>query len=81
MEFFAESSMEGIMCTTKMYKFFVGAILFCKVENEKEFDDYAVTLKTEDVELAGNVPIELSKIFTEFLQNYREIEAECIGMK
>ena len=69
------------MCTTKMYKFFVGEIFFCKVENDNEFDDYAVALKTEDVELAGHVPIELSKIFTEFLQNYREIEAECIGVK
>eukprot|EP00795_Rhopilema_esculentum_P014973 gene14972-6127_t len=81
MQFFAESIMRGYHVYYKDVEVFIGKILFCEVENDNEFDDYAVALKTEDGELAGHVPIELSKVFTEFLQNYGEIEAECIGLR
>ena len=72
--------MRGYHAYYKDVKVSIGEVMFCEVENDNEFDEYAVALKKED-ELAGHVPIELSKVFTEFLQNYGEIEAECIGVR
>ena len=42
-------------------------------------DKYAVAVKNEDQTLVGHVPIELSKIFSRYLWDCGEIEAECIG--
>lgn len=38
-------------------------------------------MKNEDQALVGHVPIELSKIFSRFLRDYEEIEAESIGAR
>ena len=63
MQFFAESSMRGYHAYYKDVKVSIGEVMFCEVENDNEFDEYAVALNTE------------------FLQNYGEIEAECIGVR
>ena len=54
-----------------------GEILFCETESDNSFDKYAVAVKTDNGELVGHVPIELSKIFTDFLKDYGDIEVEC----
>ena len=38
-------------------------------------------LKNEAQLLVGHVPRELSKIFSRFLADYGDIEAECIGVR
>ena len=60
---------------------FIGEVLHCEAENDNEFDKNAVALKNENGHVVGHIPIELSKVFVKFLQNYGEIEGECIGSR
>ena len=42
-------------------------------------DKYAVAVKNQDGNLVGHVPKELSRLFHKFLDDFGELEAECIG--
>ena len=56
-------------------------ILICEMEPNNRHSKYAVVVKNEDDRIVGHVPIELSKLFFEFLSEYGKIEAECIGSR
>lgn len=60
---------------------YIGEILDCEIEPENDHDKYAVTVKNKDGVLVAHVPIELSTIFHNFLSQYGQIEAECIGSR
>ena len=54
----------------------------CEQEPGNEYDEHAVAVKkTGSKDLIGHVSIELSKIFSKFLSDGGEIEAECIGSR
>ena len=55
----------------------IGEVLTC----ERDHDKYAIAVKNEDRTLVGHVPIEFSKIFSRFLLDHGEIEAECISAR
>lgn len=40
---------------------------------------YAVAVKNQERILVGHVPKELSRLFHKFLNDFGELEAECIG--
>ena len=81
MQFFGEASIQGYHAYFKDTTVCIGDILFSETESDNNFDKYAVAVKTDNDELVGHVPIELSKIFTDFLKDYGDIEAECIGCR
>ena len=81
MQFFAESSLRGYHAYHKCVNVFIGEVLHCEAGNDNEFDKNAVALKNENGQVVGHIPIELSKVFAKFLQNYGEIEGECIGSR
>eukprot|EP00794_Sanderia_malayensis_P016354 gene16354-17999_t len=82
-EFYVESSVQGY------HEYFknltrdtcVGDTLDCEQDLDNEYDIYAIVIKTEVGETVGHVPLEVSKHFLKFLQNYGEIEAERIGCR
>ena len=78
---FGESSIRGYHAYFKDTTVCIGDILFCETESDNNFDKYAVAVKTDNGELVGHVQIELSKIFTDFLKDYGDIEVECIGCR
>ena len=49
------------------------------MELNNSHDKYAVTIKNQDENLVGHVPKELSRLFHKFLNDFGELEAECIG--
>ena len=51
------------------------------MEPDNKYEKYAVVVKNKDGYTVGQVPIELSKIFHNFLEDYGELKAECIGSK
>ena len=57
----------------------IGEILACEMELDNSHDKYAVAVKNKDGNLVGHVPKELSRLFHEFLNDFGELEAECIG--
>ena len=56
-----------------------GEILACEMELDNSHDKYAVAVKNQDGNLVGHVPKELSRLFHKFLDDFGELEAECIG--
>ena len=81
MQFFGEASIRGYHAYFKDTTICIGDILFCETESDNNFDKYAVAVKTDNGELVGHVPIEHSKVFTDFLKDYGDIEVECIGCR
>ena len=59
----------------------ISEVLTCERDHDNVHDKYAIAVKNEDQTLTGHVPIELSKIFSHYLRDYGEIEAECIGAR
>ena len=57
----------------------IGEILACEMELDNPHDKYAVAVKNQDGNLVGHVPKELSRLFHKFLDDFGELEAECIG--
>ena len=51
------------------------------MEPNNEHDKCAVVVKIKGGYTVGHVPIEYSKIFHKFLEDYGELEAECFGSK
>ena len=49
------------------------------MELNNSHDKYAVAVKNQDGNLVGHVPKELSRLFHKFLDDFGELEAECIG--
>ncbi|RMX48142.1 hypothetical protein pdam_00014674 [Pocillopora damicornis] len=49
------------------------------MELDNSQDKYAVAVKNQDGNLVGHVPKELSRLFHKFLDDFGELEAECIG--
>ena len=49
------------------------------MELDNSLDKYAVAVKNQDGNLVGHVPKELSRLFHKFLDDFGELEAECIG--
>lgn len=78
-EVYVESSIRGYHAYFKAVTVCVGEIMMCEIERDNDHDKYAVAVKNQDGEMVGHVPIELSKLFYKFLDDYGEIEAECIG--
>ena len=57
----------------------IGEILACEMQLDNSHDKYAVAVKNQDGNLVGHVPKELSRLFHKFLDDFGELEAECIG--
>ncbi|KAJ7387573.1 hypothetical protein OS493_000907 [Desmophyllum pertusum] len=76
---FVESSVRGYHEYFKYATVVVGDVLHCEVEENNQYDKYAVAIKSESNQTVGHVPIELSKLFCEFLADGGSLEAECIG--
>ena len=80
-EVFIESSVRGYHVYFVNASVAIGKVLTCERDHDNVHDKYAIAVKDEDQTWVGHVPIELSKIFSRFLQDYGEIEAECIGAR
>ena len=78
-EVFIESSVGGYHAYFVNASVAIGEVLTCERDHDNVHDRYAIAVKNEDQTLVGHVPIELSKIFSRYLWDYGEIEAECIG--
>ena len=59
----------------------IGEVLACERVDNNALGKYAIAVKNEAQLLVGHVPRELSKIFSRFLADYGDIEAECIGVQ
>eukprot|EP00112_Aurelia_sp_Birch-Aquarium-sp1_P022719 Seg650.6 transcript_id=Seg650.6/GoldUCD/mRNA.D3Y31 product="hypothetical protein" protein_id=Seg650.6/GoldUCD/D3Y31 len=77
---FVESSIRGYHAY-KEEEVFVGEIMICEPEEDNGYDEYAVSVEKENSKMVGHVPIELSRVFCNFLKDYGEVEAECIGSR
>ena len=51
----------------------------CEMELVNPYDKCLVAVKNQDGNLVGHVPKELSRLFHKFLDDFGELEAECIG--
>ena len=49
------------------------------MELDNSHDKYAVAVKNQDGNMVGHVPKELPRLFRKFLNDFGELEAECIG--
>ena len=78
---YVEASIHGYHACFQTSTVYISEILTCEVEPNNEYDKCAVVVKNKDGYTVGHVPIELSKIFHKFLEDYGELEAECIGSK
>lgn len=78
-EVYVESSVRGYHAYFKNANVCVGEVMRCEIEENNDHDKYAVTVRNECGQMVGHVPIELSKLFSKFLHDYGEVEAECIG--
>lgn len=47
----------------------------------KRTQQCAVAVNNEEGKVVGHVPIELSKVFAQFIRDFGEVEAECIGVR
>eukprot|EP00112_Aurelia_sp_Birch-Aquarium-sp1_P003998 Seg1452.6 transcript_id=Seg1452.6/GoldUCD/mRNA.D3Y31 product="hypothetical protein" protein_id=Seg1452.6/GoldUCD/D3Y31 len=77
---FVESSIRGYHAY-KEEEVFVGEMMICEPEEDNGYDEYAVSVQKENGKMVGHVPIELSIVFCNFLKDYGEVEAECIGSR
>lgn len=51
----------------------------CEIEENNAREKYAVAVTDESGQIVGHVPIEISRLFYKFIQDYGEVQAECIG--
>lgn len=72
---------EAIISYFKDATVVIGEVLMCERELDNAYHKYAVAVNNEQGKVVGHVPIELSKVFTRFIRNYGEVEAECIGAR
>ena len=70
----AESSVHGYH-VYKKHDVHIGEILLCERENDTPSHICAIGIYNETGSLLGHVPIELSAIFSTFLDVYGELEA------
>ncbi len=77
---FVESSIRGYHAY-KEEEVIVGEIMICEPKEDNRYDEYAVSVQKENSKMVGHVPIELSRVFCNFLKDYGEVEAECIGSR
>ena len=80
-EVFIKSSVRGYHAYFVDASVTIGEVLACEREDNNAHDKYAIAVKNEAQLLVGHVPRELSKIFSRFLADYGDIEAECIGVR
>ena len=78
-EVFVESSIRGYNAYFKVSTVCVGDLMMCEIEEDNAHDKYAVAVKDESGQIVGHVPIEISRLFSKFICDYGEMEAECIG--
>ena len=76
---FLESSVRGYHAYFKYSTVSVGELMMCEIEEDNEYDKYAVAVKNESGQIVGHVPIEISKIMCKFIRDCGEVEVECIG--
>ena len=55
--------------------------MMCEPEEDNGYDECPVSVWKKNGKMVAHVPIEFSKIFFNFLKDYREIAAECIGSR
>ena len=79
-EVFIKSSIRGYHAYFVDASVTIGEVLDCEREDNNAHDKYAIAVKKAQL-LVGHVPRELSKIFSRFLADFGEIEAECIGVR
>ena len=80
-EVFIKSSVRGYHAYFVDAPVSIGEVLACKREDNNAHDKYAIAVKNEAQLLVGHVPRKLSKIFSRFLADYGDVEAECIGVR
>lgn len=80
-EVFIKSSVRGYHAYFVDASVTIGEVLACEREHDNAHDKNAIAVRNEDQLLVGHVPRELSKIFSRFLADYGDIEAECIGVR
>lgn len=51
----------------------------CEIEENNARDKCAVAVKDESGQIVGHVPVEISRLFCKFIEDYGEVKAECIG--
>ena len=78
--FYAEISLRGYHAYTNI-PLTLGQKLLCDIEPENEHDPFAVMVQTENEELVGHIPIEISKVLYKFLTDGGEAVAEVIGKR
>ncbi|CAH3025552.1 unnamed protein product, partial [Porites evermanni] len=78
-EMYIEATVRGYHVYLDNVSVQVGEILACEMELDNSHDKYAVAVKNQDGNLVGHVPKELSRLFHKFLNDFGELEAECIG--
>ena len=78
-EMYIEATVRGYHAYLDDASVWIGEILACEMELDNSHDKYAVTVKNQDGNLVGHVPKELSRLFHKFLDDFGELEAECIG--
>ena len=78
-EMYIEATVRGYHAYLDDASVRIGEILACEMELDNSHDKYAVAVKNQDGNLVGDVPKELSRLFHKFLNDFGELEAECIG--
>ena len=78
--FYAEISLCGYHAYTNI-PLTLGQKLLCDIEPENEHDPFAVMVQTENEELVGHIPIEITKALSKFLTDGGEAVAKVIGKR
>ena len=78
-EMYIEATVRGYHAYLDDASVRIGEILACEMELDNSHDKYAVAVKNQGGNLVGHVPKELSRLFHKFLDDFGELEAECIG--
>lgn len=78
-EMYIEATVRGYHAYLDNASVRIGEILTSEMELDNPHDKYAVAVKSQDGNLVGHGPKELSRLFHEFLNDSGEREAECIG--
>ena len=78
-EMYIEATVRGYHAYLDNASVRIGQILACEMELDNSHDKQPVAVKNQDGNLVGHVPKELSRLFHQFLNDFGELEAECIG--
>ena len=78
-EMYVEATVRGYHAYLDNASVRISEILACEMELDNSHYKYAVAIKNQDGNLVGHVPKELSRLFHKFLNDFGELEAECIG--